>query len=162
MKTPSVSGGGGLKTPSVSEIGWRRLAWVALGLWGATEATGAHMVRKFIRGGGMHDQHLETTYPAGLVANASLGTAAGALWLLYLRARVRTLAWAAFGQFAAAIAAGTALAVPWHLAKQTGRPSRRAGGPEALRYHLVVEVAHGVLAWATAILSGIVAWLPGR
>ncbi len=148
-----------MRAPSVSDAGRRRLTWIVLGLWVASEATGAHMVRKFIRGGGMHDQHLETTYPAGLVANASLGTAAGFLWVMHLRTRVRALAWAAFGQFAAAIAAGTALAVPWHLAKRTGRPSRRAGGSEALRYHLIVEVAHGVLAWATAILSGFVAWL---
>ncbi len=148
-----------MRPASVSETGRRRLAWIVLGLWVATEATGAHMVRKFIRGGGLHDENLETTYPAGLVANGTLGTAAGGLWVLYLRTRIRTLAWAAFGQFAAAIAAGTALAVPWHLAKRTGRPSRRSGGPEALRYHLVVEVAHAVLAWTTAILAGIVAWL---
>lgn len=135
----------------------RRLPWVVLGLWVATEATGAHMLRKFVRGGGFHDENLETTYPAALVANATLGSAASVLWLLFLRTRIRTLGLAAFGQFAAAIAAGSALAVPWHLAKRTGRPSRRAGGPEALRYHVGVEAAHGVLAWATAILCGVVA-----
>lgn len=149
-----------MKPPSVSEPARRRLSWIVLGLWIASDATGAHMARKFVRGGGLHDENLETTYPAGLVANATLGTAASVLWVLFLRTRIRALARAASGQFAAAIAAGTALAVPWHLAKRTGRPSRRAGGPEALRYHLVVEVAHAVLAWATAILSGIVAWLP--
>ncbi len=149
-----------MKPPSVSEPGRRRLAWIVCGLWVATEATGAHMLRKFVRGGGLHDENHDTTYPAGLVANGTLGTAAGVLWVLYLRTQIRTLARAAFGQFAAAIAAGTALAVPWHLAKRTGRPSRRAGGPEALRYHLVVEIAHAVLAWTTTILAGIVAWLP--
>jgi hypothetical protein len=139
----------------------RGLPWLVLGLWLGTEATGAHMLRTFVRGGGFHDQDLDTTYPAALVANASLGSAAGVLWLLFLRTRVRTLALAAFAQLTAAIAAGTALAVPWHLAKRAGRPSRRAGGPEALRYHLVVEVAHALLAWATAILSGIVALRSG-
>lgn len=135
----------------------RRLPWVVLGLWLGTEATGLHMLRTFVRGGGFHDESLETTYPAALVANLTLGSAASILWALFLRTRARSLAFAAFGQFAAAIAAGTALAIPWHLAKRTGRPSRRAGGPEALRYHMVVEVAHAVLAWATAILSGVVA-----
>ena len=135
----------------------RGLPWIVLGLWVGTEATGLHMLRKFVRGGGFHDETLETTYPAGLVANGTLGSAASILWVLFLRTRIRALAVAAFGQFTAAIVAGTALAVPWHLAKRSGRPSRRAGGPEALRYHIVVEAAHAVLAWATAILSGIVA-----
>lgn len=143
-----------------AETSGRRLPWVVLGLWAGTEVTGLHMLRKFVRGGGFHDESLDTTYPAGLVANLTLGSAAGILWVLFLRTRVRTLALAASGQFAAAICAGTALAVPWHFAKRTGRPSRRAGGPEALRYHIVVEVAHAVLAWATAIVSGIVALRP--
>jgi hypothetical protein len=148
---------GKVPAPSRPQTRGRRLPWIVLGLWMGTEATGVHMLLTFVRGGGFHDERLDTTYPAGLVANLTLGSAASVLWMLFLRTRVRTLALAAFGQFSAAIAAGTALAVPWHLAKRTGRPSRRAGGPEALRYHIVVEVAHAILAWATAVLSAIVA-----
>lgn len=136
----------------------RRLAWTVLLLWGATEASGGKMLHTFIRHGGMHDEHLDTTYPAGLVANLTLGSAASVLWALFLSTRSRSLAWAAVAQFGAAIAAGTALAVPWHLAERAGRPSRRAGGPEALRYSRVVEAGHAVLAWATAVLAGVVAW----
>ena len=116
------------------------------------------MLRTFIRRGGMHDQHLDTSYPAGLVANLTLGSAASAHWVLFLGTRKTSLAWAAVGQFGAAIVAGTALAVPWHLAERAGRPSRRAGGPEALRYSRVVEAAHAGLAWATAVGAGVVAW----
>lgn len=135
----------------------RALAWTVMGLWAATEASGAKMLHTFVRRGGMHDESLATTYPAGLVANLTLGTAAGALWGLFVGTRVRTLAWAAFGQFGATIAVGTALAVPWHLAERAGRPSRRAGGPEALRYSRAVEASHAVLAWTTGALAGVVA-----
>lgn len=144
----------------------RLLGWTVLVLWGVTEATGVKMLHTFIHRGGMHDEHLDTTYPAGLVANLSLGSAASAPWALFLCTRKRSLAWAAVAQFGAAIVAGTALAVPWHLAERAGRPSRRAGGPEALRYSRAVEAGHAVSAWATAVLAGVVAWSaapgPGR
>lgn len=151
MKTSSQRGRGSVATDH------RGLAWTVLGLWAVTEATGAKMLSGFVGRGGLHDEQLATTYPAGLVANGTLGTAAGALWALFMVTRIRALAWAAFGQFGVTIAAGTALAVPWHLAKRRGRPSRRAGGPEALRYPRAVEAGHAVLAWTTAALAGFVA-----
>ncbi len=153
-----MSGRGDARRGPGGQAGSRRLAWTVLALWGATEVTGGKMLHTFIRRGGMHDGHLDTTYPAGLVANMSLGSAAITHWLLFLGTRRRSLAWAAVAQLGAAIVAGTALAVPWHLAERAGRPSRRAGGPEALRYSRVVEAGHAVMAWATALLAGVVAW----
>jgi hypothetical protein len=142
----------------IGKAGNRPLSWTVLLLWGVSEATGAKMLHTFVQRGGMHDERLDTTYPAGLVANLTLGSAASTLWVMFLATRIRSLAWAAVAQFGAAIAAGTALAVPWHLAERAGRPSRRAGGPEALRYSRVVEASHALTAWATALLAGMVAW----
>jgi hypothetical protein len=155
-----VKGLGNRRRDLGGEARTRRLAWTVLALWVVTEATGVKMLHTFIHRGGMHDEHVDTTYPAGLVANATLGSAASALWVLFLGTRRRSLAWAAVAQFGAAIAAGTALAIPWHLAERTGRPSRRAGGPEALRYSRAVEAGHAVSAWATAVLAGVVARRP--
>jgi hypothetical protein len=135
----------------------RRLAWALLIQWGITEATGVKMLRPFVRRGGMRDGDLETSYPAGLVANLTLGSGASILWSLFLATRQRSLAWAAVAQFGVAIGAGTALAVPWHLAERAGRPAGRAGGPEALRYSRAVEAGHAFAAWSTAVLAAIAA-----
>lgn len=133
------------------------LPWAVLALWTATEATGLRMLTTFVRRGGLHDETVAPSYPATLFANGSLGTAALALWGMYLGTRVRALAWVACGQFLAVNAIGSALALPWHRAEHAGEPTPRAGGSPAFGYRHGWEAAHAALAWSTAALAVVAA-----
>ncbi len=134
------------------------MQWVVLVLWIATEATGAIMVNKFIRRGGLTDETIATRYVAALFANFSLGTASIALWIMFLFTGVDELAWAAFAQFLVVILIGTILALPWHRARRSGHPTPLGGGEPAFAYPGLVEAGHAVLAWATAGCAAFVAF----
>lgn len=133
------------------------MQWAVLALWVATEATGAWMLTTFVQRGGLHDETIATSYLVTLIANFSLGSAAIVLWALFLITGVEVLAWAAFAQFVAVTAIGTVLALPWHRAHRTGRPTPRAGGAPAWGYRRIVEAGHGLLAWMTTLLVAVVA-----
>lgn len=135
----------------------RSASRAVLVLWAATEATGARMLITFVRRGGLHDRTVASSYPATLVANGSLGTAAISLWALFLATGIRALAWTACGQLVVVNAIGTALAVPWHRAEHAGEPRPRAGGRPAFLYRGRLEAAHAALAWSTAVLAAIAA-----
>lgn len=133
------------------------MKWAVLALWVATEVTGARMLTTFVRRGGPHDETIATSYLVTLIANFSLGSAAIALWTLFLITGVGVLAWAAFAQFVAVTMIGTVLALPWHRAHRMGGPTPRAGGAPAWGYRRIVEAGHGLLAWTTMLLALVVA-----
>lgn len=133
------------------------MRWAVLGLWVAVEVSGATMLATFVRRGGFHDENISTGYVAPLIGNFSLGTAAIVPWVIFLITGINALAWASFAQFLATVIIGTVLALPWHRAHRAGQPTPRSGGAPAWTYHTVVEAGHGLLAWATMILAGVVA-----
>jgi len=130
----------------------------AIALWLATELSGAVLVLGFFKRGGMGDTSLDSVYPAALFANFSLGSATIVPLACAQITGLRSLAVAAFVQFAAVVAIGTVLALPWHRARRAGHPTPRGGGRPAFFYPGVVEAAHGGFAWLTAAAAGIAAF----
>jgi hypothetical protein len=133
------------------------MPWVVLGLWIATEATGAQMLAGFVHRGGFSDEGVGGGYLVTLIGNFALGTASLVPWALYLATGEVALAWAGSVQLFLTTVIGTVLALPWHRAHRRGRPTPEAGGAPAWPYQRWVEAGHGALAWGTTTLAVVVA-----
>ena len=131
----------------------------ALITWIVTALGGAYLLRTWLARGGVRQQRTGTTrFPAPVIFGHFLLAAAGlVVWIVYLIADTKALAWAAFIILLPVALLGFAMFARWIAVHRASTPATAAAGQESSApaesaFPLSVVLGHGLLAAVTLVL----------
>jgi hypothetical protein len=137
----------------------------ALIAWLLTALGGAYLLRTWLARGGVRQQQTKTTrFPAPVIFGHFLLAAAGlVVWIIYVIADTKALAWAAFVILLPVALLGFVMLARWipvHRARGAASTVRAAGPgtaqepavPAERDFPVAVVIGHGVLAVVTLVL----------
>ena len=140
----------------------------ALITWLITAAGGFYLLGTWLRRGGVRQQQTKTTrFPAPVIFGHFLLAAAGlVVWIVYVVADTKALAWTAFVILLPVALLGFAMLARWipvHRSRTDARTMRPVGAehdseaPAERGFPLTVVIGHGVFAVVTLVLVLLVA-----
>jgi hypothetical protein len=132
------------------------MKWAALVTWVLTAGGGFVMLGLWLRHGGLaqRTQPGRRIRPPLIFSHFGLAAAGLVVWIVYLAADKKGLAWTAFGLLVPVALLGFAMLALW-LQRRQAAPTPGAGTgtePAEQRFPVPVVVGHGFLAVATAVL----------
>jgi hypothetical protein len=132
------------------------MKWAALVTWVVTAGGGFVLLGLWLRHGGLQ-QRTEPgrrIRPPLIFSHFSLAAAGLVVWIVYLAADKKALAWTAFGLLVPVALLGFTMLALW-LQRRQAAPAAEgvaSGAPAEQRFPVPVVVLHGLLAVATAVL----------
>jgi len=145
------------------------MKWVALVTWVLTAGGGFVMLGLWLKNGGMRQNDVpgDRIRSARILSHFALAAGGLVVWIIYLAADSKGLAWIAFALLAVVAVLGFSMLAVWLRQRSSvGTPATAgvgaagaAGGERPAEQHFPVAIVglHGVLAAATLVLVFLVA-----
>lgn len=146
------------------------MRWAALATWVATAGGGFVMLGLWLKHGGLaqRDAPGPRIRPALIFSHFALAAAGLVVWIVYLAAHKKAIAWVGFGLLVPVALLGFGMVALWLQRRQgavegaaptaapAGSPPAGAasgGEPAEQRFPVPIVVGHGLLAVATVVLA---------